>query len=507
VVGTMNGRGQGLSRDALAGLTVALVLIPQALAYAELAGVPRERGLFAGAAATIAASFFASSRYLQTGPVALTALLTLGALLPLAPRGTEQFAGLAVLLAFVVGCVRLVIGLTRLGRISYLLSQPVMSGFTAAAGILIIASQLPAAVGVSPASPGVISGAIEVVTSVGRWSWWAVAVAGGTVAMILGLRRWIPRLPSALIATLLGLGIGTWLNYPGARLGQLPSSILPPLPRGLPWWELPALILPGVVIAVVGFAEVASISRKYAAKERTEWDPDREFVSQGAANLASALASGLPVGGSFSRTSLNYMARAFSRRSGLFTGLFVLAFLPFVGVLEALPMAVLAGIVVAPVLSLVDIPELLHTWRQSRGQGMVAWGTFVLTLALAPRIDQAVVLGVLAAVGVHLYREMTLKMTKEFKDGVLTLSPRGVLWFGSAPELERMALRAISEHPDATRLVINARGLGRLDFTAAQGVRRVIEEAEEAGLETCIEGVPPQAQRIVSRVLDTNEEG
>ena len=489
-----------------AGLTVALVLIPQALAYAELAGVPRERGLFAAIAATIAASFLASSRVLQTGPVALTALLTLGALVPLAAKGSDEYAALAVLLALVVGAVRLLIGLLRFGRVSYLMSQPMMTGFTAAAGILIIASQLPAVVGVAVQGEGVLGGAVAALSDPGAWSLSSLALAGGAVALILGMRRVSRRVPAVLIVTVVGLLIGAYTSFDGAVVGRLPIA-MPSLPPDVPWSALPALVLPGVVIALVGFAEVGAISRLYAARERVLWDPDREFVSQGAANVAAGLASGFPVGGSFSRTSLNYLSGAVTRRSGLLTGLFVLAFMPFAAVLEPLPIAVLAAVVIASVVSLVDLPELVDTYRQSRGQGIVAWTTFGLTLALAPRIDQAMVLGVLVSVAVHLFREMSLTMPADYDGETLTLAPKGVLWFGSAPELERLALRAIAEHADAKRLVIDARGLGRLDFTAAQVVRRIVEEAEEAGLAHEIRGVIPQAQKTLGRVMKRSGNG
>jgi len=489
-----------LGRDLVAGITVALVLIPQALAYAELAGVPRERGLFAAAVAPIAASFFASSRYLQTGPVALTGLLTLGALLPLAAVGSLEYAGLAVLLALIVGVVRTLLGLLRAGWISYLMSQPVMVGFTTAAGVLIVASQLPAAMGVDPDSDGVIGAAIESLMSTSAWSVWALGVTTITLVLIVGLRRIDRRIPSVLVATLVGLGLGAFAGYPGEMVGQLPVG-LPPLASNLPWSELPALLVPGLVIAIIGFAEVTSIARFYASRERQVWDPDREFVGQGAANLASALASGFPVGGSFSRSALNELSGAASKWSGLIAGLAVLGFLPFVGVLAPLPIAVLAAIVIASVFSLLDFREMVWTWFESRPQAVIGWSTFALTLAFAPRIERAVIAGVLMSGAIHLFRERILDIDIEAQDGTLELTPIGVLWFGSAPRLERVALEQLAAYPEAVRLVIHAARLGRVDLTGAHVIVRILTQAKSAGLEARVEGIPPQAEALMGRVM------
>jgi SulP family sulfate permease len=497
--GKLEARGR-LGRDLIAGVTVALVLIPQALAYAELAGVPRERGLFAAAVAPIAASFFASSRYLQTGPVALTGLLTLGALLPLAAVGSTEYAGLAVLLALIVGVTRALLGLFRAGWISYLMSQPVMVGFTTAAGVLIVASQLPAAFGVDPESTGVLGGAVESLMAPAGWSSWALGVTGLTIAWIVGLRRVNPRIPGVLVATLTGLTVGALGAYPGEMLGLLPTG-LPPLASNLPWDRLPTLILPGLVIAIVGFAEVAAIARLYASKERRVWDPDREFVGQGAANIASALASGFPVGGSFSRSALNELAGAASKWSGLVAGLVVLGFLPFVGLLAPLPVAVLAGIVIASVFSLLDFRELVRTWVESRPQALIGWSTFVLTLAFAPRIERAVVAGVLLSLTVHIFRERVMQIEVGSDGGVLKLAPRGALWFGTAPRLERVALEQMAAHPDTNRLVVDAGGLGRIDLTGAHVIARVVAEARSAGMTAAVEGVPPQAAGLMERVM------
>ena len=186
--------------DLIAGISVTLILVPQSMAYAELAGLPSQHGLYAAALPPIAAAFFASSAYLQTGPVALTALLTLGALSPLAPPGSPEFVGLAAVLAVVVGLVRILVGVLRVGWLSYLMSAPMMGGFTSAAAILILSSQLPGAFGVEPPDGSVLGRAIWAVSHPASWEAPAVALTAITVVLVLGGRRIHPLVPGVLIA-------------------------------------------------------------------------------------------------------------------------------------------------------------------------------------------------------------------------------------------------------------------------------------------------------------------
>ena len=201
-----------------------------------------------------------------------------------------------------------------------------------------------------------------------------------------------------LVVALGGLAWSAATGYGGPTLGEVPRGF--PTPSlNLPWTALPALIVPGAIIALVGFAEAASISRTFAAQDRQPWDPDREFISQGAANLASAFSGGFPVGGSFSRSSINRLAGARSRWSGGFTGLVVLAFLPVAWLVAPLPRAILSAIVVAAVATLLKPRTLIGLWRISRPQAAAGTTTFALTLILSPRVDQAILVGVMFAGG------------------------------------------------------------------------------------------------------------
>ena len=479
--------------DLFAGLSVALIAVPQALAYAELAGMPAYTGLYAMAAAALGAAFFVSSPYLQAGPVATTSLLALGVLSQVAAPGSPEYVGAAGLLALVVGVVRMLIGALRLGAVAYLMSSSVLLGFTSAAGVLICASQLPTALGVTPPLDGVLAGALWSLPHPEAWRWGAVALSGLTVAVILLGRRVHRLFPGVLVAVLLGLGYSLFLGYEGATVGEVPTRFT--FTPDLPWGLLPDLLVGGTVIALVGFSEASSIARTYATTERRRWSANREFVSQGVANLAAGIVGGFPVGGSFSRSAINRTAGAKTRWSGAVTGLAVLAVSPFAWLIAPLPKASLAAIVIAAVLGLIKPVELFGLWRMSRPQALLAWATFVLTLALSPRIDLAVIIGVALAVGVHLWREQNLGFEAWLENETLHVRPHGVLWFGSAYRLETYFGDVLSKYPDSDKLVVHLAGLGRVDLNAALVLKQLLEDARAAGFAVTLEGTPPKAER------------
>ena len=261
------GRGRlrlvpGIGRsDVVAGATVALVLIPQSLAYAQLAGMPAHRGLYAAALPPLVAAVAASSPYLQTGPVALTALMTFGALTALATTGSERYVSLGILLALVVGAVRLLVGLARAGVVAYLMSQPMLMGFVPASAILIVGSQLPTALGASPPVEGVLQRAVWTLAHPSSWLPEAFILSLGALALVLAARRVSPLVPAVLLALAVGIAYSELAGYAGPRVGPIPSG-LASLSLDLPWRDLPALVVPGVVIAVVGFMEPASCPRR-----------------------------------------------------------------------------------------------------------------------------------------------------------------------------------------------------------------------------------------------------
>jgi len=379
--------------DLVAGVSVALVAIPQSLAYAELAGMPAQHGLYASALPSLIAALFVSSRYLQTGPVAMTALLTFGALSPIAAAQSAQYVSLAALLALLVGVMRLMLGVARLGRVAYLLTPPVLVGFTTAAALLILSSQLPKALGVEPNRGGVIIDAIDAVLHPAAWRWPAMAYAAFALALIFGGRRVHALFPGVLLAVVLGVVISTGTDFGGAVVGELEGGFIS-LGVAFDWSSTTTLVVPAFVIALVGFAEPSSIARTFAAADGESWDADREMVSQGVANVAAAVSGAFPVGGSFSRSSLNRLAGATSAWAGAITGAFVLVAVPFTPVLRDLPEAVLGAVVIAAVIKLVDLRGVWNLLAVSRTQFAIGAVTLTATLASAPRIERGVLIGI-----------------------------------------------------------------------------------------------------------------
>lgn len=489
-------------RDAIAGLSVTMVIMPQSMAYAELAGMPPVVGLYTAAVPLMVAAVFASSPYLGTGPVAITALLTFGALSTIAAPGSPEYVALGLGLALVVGVVRILLGLLRSGWLAYLMSTPMLLGFIPAAAILIASSQTAKALGTSPPDfKNEIAQAAWSLAHPAQWSLAAVLVSVLTAGLILGGRRLHPLFPGVLVATVIAIAASAFGWYSGPTVESIPAGFPPFTVDDIPWGRLPELVVPGIVIALVGFSEAASISRRFASEDRVQWSANRELISQGVANVAAAASGGMPCGGSFSRSALNRMSGAATRLSGGITGLVVLMALPFARIFEPLPLAVLGAIVIVAVVGLIRVGPLVWLWRVSVPQAIIAWATFVATLLFAPRLDIAVFIGVGLSIAVFLWRSLQLEIDVDFDDQTLRFTPRGVLWYGTAQRLDTTLLDALAAHPEAQRLVIDLARLGRIDTTGALMLRSVLDQARDAGLAAEATGVPPQSQGLSDRVL------
>lgn len=501
-----SGRPRLALGDVVAGVSVAAVLLPQSLAYARLAGMPPERGLLAAALPPLVAAFFACSPYLQTGPVALTSLLTYGALSSQATPGSNEYVKLGIVLALLVGAVRIALGVARGGVVAYLLSEPVLIGFVPGAAILICASQIPTALGTATGGGGIIASAAKALSSPSGWSTSAIVLAIATCAFVAVCARITRLFPAVLVTVGAGIAYSELTSYAGPTVGPISLSVEVPS-LGIAGSALPALVLSGAIIALVGFAEPAAIARTFATIERRSWDANRELVSQGAANIASSLSGGFPVGGSFSRSSLNRAAGAKTRASGAVTGIAVLAFLPVASVLSALPLAVLAAIVLVSVINLVRMRPLVRMLRFSRWQSLVAWATFAATIGFAPHVERAVVLGVVLAVIVHLTRELIdIDIDIVADEKTLRFRPRGVLWFASSKELEDAFGQALARRPTITHVEIDLGGLGRMDITGAMAIRRMIQDARRASLDVQLTDVPPRARRWITTLIEHGDE-
>ncbi|MDH4277179.1 MAG: SulP family inorganic anion transporter [Acidimicrobiia bacterium] len=450
--------------DLLAGFSVALLLIPQSLAYAQIAGMPPVTGLFASALPLIVFAPFASSPYLQTGPVTLTCLLTFATLHGAGfVSGNPDYIVMGGLLAVLVGVFRLLLGLLRAGWVAYLIVQPVLLGFTSAAATLILLSQLPKALGNSRAVPGssTLTDATWSIGHPGTWHPSAVFLSIVTVVVMLGGRRIHRLFPGVALAVVIGLIYSAVTPDPGLVVGDptgLPEGF-PSLRLDLPWGSVGTLWVGALIIALIGFAEPAAIARVFATEDKTFWDANRELISQGLANITAGVSGAFPIGGSFSRSSVNRMAGARTRWSGGVTGLVVLAFLPFAGILDPLPQAVLGAVIIAAVLGLLNLRELFGLYRQSPTDAVLGWTTWVATLWLAPNVHWGVLIGLAATVGGQFLRPIRVGPTADGSEPATPSDEQrivvdGLLWLGSHGRFERHMSEVLDDHP-GRRIVVD----------------------------------------------------
>ena len=479
--------------DIIAGASVAMVLIPQSLAYAELAGLPPYLGLFASAFPLLAFALLASSPYLQTGPVAVTSLLTAAALPAVEPG---QLPALAALLALMVGVMRFLLGVGRLGQIVRLMSSPVVMGFTSGAAVLILSSQLPKSLGVDAPDGTVLGRAFWSITHPSEWLVGSLILSAITIVLFIGGRKISALFPGVLVAVVIGIVYSQVADYSGPIVGEIPEG-LPPFSLSMPWDQIPVMFLGALIIALVGFAEPASIARTFANETGEHWDANREMVASGIANLVSSISGGYPVGGSFSRSSVNKMAGAKTRWSGGITGLIVIGFLPFARVLQPLPTAILGAIVLGAASSLVKPVRLLRLWQRSPSQALLAWATAAATLAFAPRIERAVVLGIVLTVVVHLVS--SFKMNKQTSpDGTVTVQPNGLMWIATDTQFANELRQAAAESTQDVQ--IDFARTPFLDAPAIVAMSAVATDLSEQGRSFSWTNAPAGTERMLSAV-------
>lgn len=458
----------GVRGDLIAGLTVALVAVPQSLAYAQLGSLPPYIGLYAALLPAVVGALFGSCGQLSTGPVALTSLLTGASLLPLARPDTPEFLALAILLALLSGLIQLALGVLRLGWLLNLLSYPVLMGFLNASALVICLSQLPPLLGLSLNHSERFLGDLADAFGDGRLLHPPAAAFGlGALIALIALRRLLPRVPGVLAV----VGVATPLAaLTGFAEGG--GAVVGAIPQGLPTLALPAIdlsaaasLLPtAFVIALVSFMEAASSAKVICGRTRQPWDQNQELIGQGLAKLAAAATGALPVSSSFSRSALNHAAGARSGLSALITAAVVLlTLLYFTPLLWHLPKPVLAAVILLAVANLFDFHALAHAWRTRRDDGYAAALTFAATLAFAPNIQNGILTGLLLSLALMVYRSMSPR-----------IALLGLHEDGTYRDLERFGLR----HPDPTLVIV--RFDGPLTFVTATTFDEAVRRAARA---------------------------
>ncbi|MDX9718602.1 MAG: SulP family inorganic anion transporter, partial [Thauera sp.] len=404
-------RAAGVRGDLVAGVTVALVMIPQALAYAKLAGLPPHIGLYAALVPAVIAALFGSCGQLSTGPVALTSLMVAASILPLSGLAGGDLLGLALLLALLSGLIQLALGLMRLGWLLNLLSVPVLMGFVNAAALIICLTQVPPLLGLAmPYSQHLVLDFAHALGGLAAPHLPSLGFGLGSLAALVALKRLWPRLPGVPLVVAAATVLSAWTGFAASG-----GAVVGEIPRGLPELSLPPMrldlviaILPAAfVIAMVSFMEAASSAKLISGRTRQAWQQDQELIGQGLAKMSAAFTGGMPVSASFSRSALNYVNEARTGLSSLITAsLVLLALLYLTPLLWHLPKPVLAAVILQAVAGLLDAGVLRRAWRASKDDGAAAAVTFAATLAFAPNIQNGIFTGLMLSLGLLVYRGM-----------------------------------------------------------------------------------------------------
>ena len=497
--------------DGIAALIVTIMLIPQSLAYALLAGLPPEVGLYASIAPLVLYGVFGTSRVLAVGPVAVVSLMTAAAIGEVAAQGTPAYHAAALALAFLSGLMLLSMGVFRLGFLANFLSHPVISGFITASGIIIAAAQLRHVLGIDAGGHNLVEIAQGLAGSISQTNLPTLVIGAATTAFLFWVR-------ARLKALLLRLGlharladiivkagpvvgvavttVATWLaglDGQGVRIvgeipAGLPSLAMPPMDPVL-WRDV---ALSALLISIIGFVESVSVAQTLAAKKRQRIVPDQELVGLGAANVAASFTGGYPVTGGFARSVVNYDAGAVTPAAGMFTAVGIaLATLFLTPALYYLPKATLAATIIVAVLSLVDLGALKRTWIYSRSDFMAMLGTILVTLGVG--VETGVVVGVLLSLALHLHRTSRphwavvgqVPGTQHFRNvkrhAVIT-SPRVLsirvdesLYFPNARFLEDLISEQVASSDDLRHVVLMCPAVNFIDASALESLEAINE--------------------------------
>ncbi|MCE1250301.1 MAG: STAS domain-containing protein [Comamonadaceae bacterium] len=500
-----------------AGITVGLMLVPQGVAYASLAGMPLVTGIYASLVPALVAVLWSSSTRLGVGPTALSSLLIGASLSGLAEPGSAQWVALAVWLALLSGLLQLLLGLVRFGWLMSLITSPVLSGFTQAAALLIAASQLPALLGLRTTWH-----ALAVSPSLYHFDLLAAAFGLGSLALLVLARRLRPGFPAPLLvlalAALLSWGLG-FAERGGAVVGALPEG-LPVLywPSWLSWDEWGTLVLPVLIITLVSFLETASSAKVDHQSSGTRWNENQDLIAHGMAKISAGLCGSFPTSASFSRSALNLYAGAQSGWATLFACALVLATLLWLTpLLYYVPQSALAALVVVAITSLIKPMGFVRLWRIARVEGAISLSTFALTLVTAPRLYWGVLAGVLVnlchflyqrlhpriiEVGLHpdgSLRDRHLWQLAPLAPQLLALRMDAELDFASANSLERLIAERLAAEPGLRQVCLFAQPINRIDITGVETFVRLRSLLRQRGGCLHVSGLKLPVQRTLER--------
>ncbi|HEV2008021.1 MAG TPA: SulP family inorganic anion transporter [Burkholderiales bacterium] len=508
-------RAENVKADLVAGVTCALLAIPQSLAYAQLAGVPAHYGLYAALLPTIIGALFGSSGVLSTGPAAMTALLTAASVAQFAPAGSEQFYAYAVTLALLSGLFQIAFGVMRMGVLLNFMSYPVLMGFINAAAIIIGLSQLPMLLGMKLAqSNHFLADIWSTLAHLDTLHEMSLGLGVTAIVLLFAFKKFAPRWPGVLLTVAVMTLASYLLDY--ERLG---GNVVGDIPQGLPGVSLPqsdwpavrALLSGAFLIALISFMEAMSSCKIVAIKTRTAWDENQELIGQGLAKVAAAFSHAIPVSGSFSRTAVNLAAGARTGIASLISAAVVMAtLLFFTPLLHHLPKPVLAAIIMVAITSLADYASIRKAWRAGRDDGIAAIITFVTTLAFAPSIQVGILTGILLSLALLLYRMMRPRVAVLglHADGTLRDAQRlqlpvlhpelgairfdGSLIFVNVSYFEDAILRLENNVPGLKYILVASGGINAIDASGIEVLSNLVDRLKANGITLSFSGIKQQ---------------
>jgi SulP family sulfate permease len=505
---------QLLRSEAFAGLSVGLMVIPQGVAYAALAGMPLITGIYASLLPALVAVLFSASTRLSVGPTALTSILISASLTGMAEPASAEWINLTVWLSLMTGVLQIVLGFARFGWLLNLVSSPVLMAFTQGAGTLIIASQIPALLGFKLGWASLTAPAAIDVAS--------LMMGLVALALLVLARRWRPTFPTVLVVVL-GAAGASWLfgleASGSAVVGALPQG-LPALyvPSGIEWETFKQLVLPTLVITLVSFLETASSAKVDNDRSGKRWDQDQDLMGQGLAKVASGLCGAFPTSSSFSRSALNLYAGAQSAWATIFSVVVILlTLLLFTAVLQPVPQSVLAAIVVAAVMGLIKPRAFVQLYRINRVEAATAAVTFVITLLSAPRLYWGVLAGVVMGlshflhtrlhpriieVGLHddgSLRDRHLWQLPPLAPHLYALRMDAELDFAAASSLERAVMEHLAQHPNVAHVCLFALPINRIDATGVESFAKLEALLRERGITLHISGMKLPVETVLRR--------
>jgi SulP family sulfate permease len=488
-----------LKADLFAGLTVAVVALPQSMAYAIIAGLPVQYGLYASIIPTIVGCLWGSSAQLITGPTTTVSLVVFSAISGMAEPGSPSYIELTFLLAAMAGIIRIAMGVARLGVLLNFISHSVLLGFTSGAAVLIVFKQLPGLLGIHVEKGGsFVRSLLELMGHLDQFHPLTFVLGLIVIAIVLGVNRWRPDWPGTLIAmvfvgtilTLFNLD-GRGVRVVGAISGSLPPFQLPPW--GL-WRRIGTLAPAALAITILGLTEAISISQAIADQTRQRLNVNREFIGQGLANLSAAFFSGYPCSGSFTRSAVNFRSGGKTPMSGIISGLAVASAVLLAGPLAAkLPLCALSGVLVVVAYQLIRVADIRRTLRATRSDATVMIVTFLFTVFL--NIEFSIYIGVLLSIGLHLAKTShpliysvvpdpaTGKMVG-FAQGQTCcqmdiLQIEGSIFFGSAVFVREDLQRRLRHHPQVNHLLIRMHQVNTLDASGIHILEIVLSQIRE----------------------------